>query len=724
LIKEIAMKKRIHIILNAHLDPIWLWPWTAGLDECLATCRSVCDILESDPEPFFSQGEAWVYQQIERTDLALFQRIKSLAMQGRWEITGGWWTQPDCNAPALLGLQRQIKEGKDYFLSRFGRWPETAFNPDSFGHCIGVPETMGEMGQKYYAFMRPQKSEMTLPASIFRWRGKKGGREILAFHIEQSYGYRSLSEDVIRACLAGVPDGVACTACFCGAGDHGGGPTLKLIQQARDLAASMDDVEIVFSTMSRFFSELEPQRALLPEHIGELQFHSIGCYSVMRAVKTGVARAADRLRQAEIALASQDAGAPPYFEDELRKHWQNTVFHQFHDTLGGTCIHSAYRHVINQLGAAEAFAEEEINRALRRKMAALPNDPLQRIVLYNPSDMPFNGWAAVTPWMDMRSWKDEYTLMDEDGKPAQFQCISPECLLCGSHRRLIVNISIPAGGMRILRIVADGSSPRLLPDPEKAGFDGDSHCMENFCGAAVSIYPPEMIAGTWSLALPDPMLFDDLSDTWTHVQPKYGEEPCALPTWGIAKITEDGPYMREICQEGKIGDSRILRQIRIFVDSPDVEMRLRVEWQERSKVLKLVMPITLKGASHLDAVPGGCILRPLNAQEYPVSNWACFPLDGNEKLAIVSPDIYALDANGERIRLTLLRSPKMAHHQPDKGERMDAYWADRGEHEFTIRFKAGEAFTENDLDAIASAMRNPLFKADLTRGMPPLGERR
>lgn len=28
----------IHIVFNAHLDPVWLWPWTTGVDEYLNPC--------------------------------------------------------------------------------------------------------------------------------------------------------------------------------------------------------------------------------------------------------------------------------------------------------------------------------------------------------------------------------------------------------------------------------------------------------------------------------------------------------------------------------------------------------------------------------------------------------------------------------------------------------------------------------------------------------------
>lgn len=41
-----------HAIFTAHLDSVWMWPWTAGLDEALATSRSVCDRLDAHPEFF------------------------------------------------------------------------------------------------------------------------------------------------------------------------------------------------------------------------------------------------------------------------------------------------------------------------------------------------------------------------------------------------------------------------------------------------------------------------------------------------------------------------------------------------------------------------------------------------------------------------------------------------------------------------------------------------
>ena len=53
--------KTVHVILNAHIDPVWLWPWTAGVDEVLNTCYTMCNLLDRHPDVIFTKGEAWGY---------------------------------------------------------------------------------------------------------------------------------------------------------------------------------------------------------------------------------------------------------------------------------------------------------------------------------------------------------------------------------------------------------------------------------------------------------------------------------------------------------------------------------------------------------------------------------------------------------------------------------------------------------------------------------------
>jgi alpha-mannosidase len=423
--------------------------------------------------------------------------------------------------------------------------------------------------------------------------------------------------------------------------------------------------------------------------------------------------ATQRRRQVEPAFENYPESKTDSAAAMLRDHWRNVVFHQFHDTLGGTCLPSAYRHVQNELGAAEEWGNALLNDVLRIRMRQLPDDEHQRIMLYNASDVPYDGWMEVEPWMGLRGWHDEFGVFDEQNQAVPFQKILNESLTGGN--RLAVRVKVAPGQIMALHI-DDKKEEEAFEEP---AFTGDAHCMGNQLGAAVALYPPEMMVGSWSFALPDVLLYPDNSDTWSHGIDRYPDKDETLPTWGVPQVLNDGKHVREIAQRGRIGNSDLLRRFRIYSDTGAVELLLRVDWQEHNKVLKLVMPVEAGGDRRTDGIPGAHIDRAQDGAERPVRDWTMVPLDAEEKLAIVSPDVFALDGTKDRLRLTLLRSPQMAHHDPYPGGRLDGRYSDRGEHDFHFWFMAGADVTPEKLDQLATMMQRPLITADYTRGMKP-----
>jgi hypothetical protein len=51
------VKKTIHLIGNAHLDPVWFWDRREGLNEGITTVRTMLDLMEEFPEMTFIRGE-------------------------------------------------------------------------------------------------------------------------------------------------------------------------------------------------------------------------------------------------------------------------------------------------------------------------------------------------------------------------------------------------------------------------------------------------------------------------------------------------------------------------------------------------------------------------------------------------------------------------------------------------------------------------------------------
>lgn len=41
-----SAKKKLHLICNAHLGPVWLWTWTEGAAEAISTFRTAADFCE------------------------------------------------------------------------------------------------------------------------------------------------------------------------------------------------------------------------------------------------------------------------------------------------------------------------------------------------------------------------------------------------------------------------------------------------------------------------------------------------------------------------------------------------------------------------------------------------------------------------------------------------------------------------------------------------------
>lgn len=704
--------KTIHLIFNAHIDPIWLWPWQAGLDAALATCRSACDRLDAHKDLYFSRGEAWVYRQIQRVDPALFRRIRQHVADGRWSIVGGWLIQPDCNLPSAWAMQEQVEIGQKYFLETFGMFPKTAYNVDTFGHAAFLPQLLRDAGQTQYVMMRPQEHEMALRARLFRWRGYADGGEVVTFRIAGGYCTGRLTVEHLRKATTELPPGVEHTMCFLGVGDHGGGPTEQQIAWCRENRDAVEGWRLEFSTPDRFFDATRAQVSALPVVTGELQHHAVGCYTVQRQVKVGVRRAEHLLRQAEIVR--EHLPLPDREPSRLEEAWERVCFNHFHDTLGGTCIPSAYTQVHAQLGHAAAIADDEIHTGLRRMLNAQPDAPLQRMVFFNASDLPYEGYTFVEPWLDWAAWDFGWRVLDEQGRAVPWQTMHPEAS-CNGLTRLLLRLSVLPGQTRVLRI------DRVPGDPTLAFGLKISRKDARIVGrrAAVSLSGTgALVFGNTRLPLPRLHLIADRTDTWSHGIDRYPDGPAAEARWAAPVVVDRGPLMASLLRHGLIGRSTLTAEYRVYADEPYVEVRLRVHWAERHKVLKLVWAVKSDGRRS-DGVMGGELERACDGKERPLRDRTLLLTPGGACLGVVCPDVFALDSTPKRLRFTLLRSPLLAHHDPHPDNAPRFTVADQGQHEFRFQFHCGRHVTGHLLDRNAFMWHRPLVVADLTRGMPP-----
>ena len=138
--------RRIHLVSNAHLDPVWLWEWQEGAGEALSTFRQAAEFCETRKGFIFCHNEAVLYRWVEEHEPALFRRIRKLVRAKKWHIMGGWYVQPDCNMPSGESFVRQALLGRRYFAEKFGVEPRTAVNLDPFGHTRGLVQILAKSG--------------------------------------------------------------------------------------------------------------------------------------------------------------------------------------------------------------------------------------------------------------------------------------------------------------------------------------------------------------------------------------------------------------------------------------------------------------------------------------------------------------------------------------------------------------------------------------------------
>ncbi len=130
----LMQKATYHLTGNSHIDAAWLWPWTETVDVVKRTFGTALQLMYEYPKYTYTQSAAayneWMAQKYPDMNNEIKQRIK----EGRWEIVGGMWVEPDLNMPDGESLVRQLLVGKRWFKHEYGVDVHIGWNPDSFGY--------------------------------------------------------------------------------------------------------------------------------------------------------------------------------------------------------------------------------------------------------------------------------------------------------------------------------------------------------------------------------------------------------------------------------------------------------------------------------------------------------------------------------------------------------------------------------------------------------------
>ncbi len=694
--------QRLHLISNAHLDPVWLWPWRDGFAEVLTTLQSAVDRLREFPEMRYTCSSAAFYRWVHETDPRLFCEIRRLVEQGRWEVVGGWVVQADTILPSEISLLRQGQLAQDWFHKHLGVSAKIGYCVDSFGHSAGLPSILSAAGMRYYVFQRPAPHERPDLPNLFWWEAPDGAR-VLTWRLAAGYGQgpgctadeleTGLRQNWQKVLVPGMPLGTW----FVGVGNHGGGPTRIQLERLCELRKSKDPQlpELKFSTLAEFFTDVErqPNFAGLPVIRGELLHHARGCYAANTRLKRLHRQTERELRSAENLQLMRDNAAPVSTAHtelpppELCEAWWTLCFNQFHDILPGSSVPSAYENVRDDLGAVRHAARRMSVAAVHTlaRRADTQGAPEGVLFLVNPFPWARTALVQVDAFVSPHGDSPITHLATSSGEKLPLQWTVADAGFgpyLKEWKKLVAAVSLPAAGSRWFHL-AHGEAPSVT---------------------ACETVPTELLAIAESARL---VIVDDRADTWGHDVNRWDKVLGSAETTR-EKLLDDGPIFRRRRRWLSWGKSSVILDIVEWHSLGAVELVLHINWQDRFQTLKLELPMA-KGNPKLQVrTPGAGVDRPLDGDEWFWGEWLTVTGNG-ERLMLVSDGVSAYDATPERLRLTLLRCVPHAQHAPiSHPEDSPAPFLDEGFQEARFWLIAPEeSATHEALDQLAAGLLAP-----------------
>ncbi|WP_377504564.1 alpha-mannosidase [Octadecabacter sp. R77987] len=652
----------LHGIGHAHIDIAYLWPIAQTRLKNARTCSNVLRLMEVDPDYHFSHSQPQLYAMMQADYPAIFDQIKARVAEGRWEVMGGMWVEPDLNIPGPEALVRQLTLGRRYFRDTFGDVETPVlWLPDTFGFPAQIPQLMRHAGLKWFATNKLNWNQINpVASSSHNWEGLDGSRvlahvlttprdvqylpfptnyksDLSAYEVYGTWD-RSTTQDQVRD----LP------ICY-GYGDGGGGPTEALLAKGHAYADMPGMPRFRMSTVRAAFEAIEAAATDLPVHVGEhyMEGHR-GVYTSQGWIKRANRKAEWALHEAE-ALSAM-AGLSP----DLTEAWQLLCLNQFHDIVTGTSVaqvfddaRADYTRTMELAGAASAAAAD----VLAMQEPALANtSPVSgaRLALITGADIA-NGQPTEGGTLALFDALPAYSVTPlANAIPTQI----PATCRATDAGFVLENAT--------LQVTVDGTG-RLTRIHDKA--TGKEVLQKGALGNQLVAFEDRPIC--W--------------DAW-DIDPSFEDRQDDVMGETSLEIIEAGPLRASLRVTIKWRSSTIMQDIRLAAHSNRIDFDTTVEWHEQHVLLKAAFPVAITAPMAQFDTQWGVVERattrdtPFDAArfEVPAQKWAQLA-DRDYAVALLNDCKYGYDVRDTTMRITLIKSSTSPDPQADQGHHAFTY---------------------------------------------------
>jgi alpha-mannosidase len=444
-----------HLTGNSHIDAAWLWPSTETVDVVRRTFGTALQLMNEYPGYTYTQSAAAYNEWMAEKYPSMNAEIKKRIAEGRWEIVGGMWVEPDLNMPDGESLVRQLLVGKRWFKQAYGVDVRIGWNPDSFGYNWQLPQIYKKSGIDYFVTQKMEWNDTNqLPFKLFWWQSPDGSKVLTYF--PHGYGNEDLrplrlADDLVAARQRST--GMTDMMDLYGVGDHGGGPTRAMLDEgfrwatsdAASLAANGGapvTPHYEFGTAQSWFSSVEeniapespvwnyqsiakgytapaavPGKVAIPTWDSELYFeYHRGVMTTQAKHKHSMRTAEEEMLNAErwSSLAWLDGAKYP--ADELTEDWKKVLFNQFHDLAAGSGIADIYKDAQKDYDWVRMSTNEISADALNTVMSRLDTTGKGRdsqglpVLVFNTLAWPRSGEVTLETQLPLP--KSKYVVVD------------------------------------------------------------------------------------------------------------------------------------------------------------------------------------------------------------------------------------------------------------------------------------------------------------------------
>jgi alpha-mannosidase len=697
---------------NAHIDAAWLWPWTETVDVVKRTYGTALQLMYEYPDYKFSQSAAayneWVAQKYPDMNAEIAQRIK----EGRWEIVGGMWVEPDLNMPDGESLVRQLLVGKRWYKQAYGVDVRIGWNPDSFGYTWQLPQIFKKSGVDYFVTQKMSWNDTNqIPFKLFWWESPDGSKVLTYF--PHDYGSTQLNpvrlaDDLknLRASAPGTPGMLD----LYGVGDHGGGPTRAMLDEGFHWAGPNHVTpKYQFNTAQSYFSSIETEIApgsptwnyqsiakgftpppAVPGKISIPTWKTELYFEYHRGVMTTQANHKRNMRESEEQVLNAEKWASlawldgkKYPGEEITEDWKKVLFNQFHDLAAGSGIGVIYKDAQKDYDVVR-WSTDEIKAAALGTVAERINtfgDGIP-ILVYNSLGWERSGEVNVKVQLPSAA---PFAVLDGSAS-VRFERGALDQQTGVQELRLFVP-SVPALGYKLLRVVPAGGVA-ALPEPTLTTHGAAAISIEN-ASLRVTI---NLNTGCMTSIFDKRTSFESIEHGACGNQLQFFKDtPKNYDAWNVDPGTLDvapdtvaKPDLVQVIGVNPNAPSSSIRVTRhwqsskfiqtISLKGDQIDIENDIDWHEAHVFLKAAFPLAATSNFATYEIPYGAIDRPTTrantweqAQfEVPAMRWADLG-DGNHGLSVLNQTKYGYDAVGNTLRLSLLRSPKWPDAEADMG---------------------------------------------------------